>query len=208
MTGSVAISSASGPGAVTNIVRTVCSTTGAWTACATVTSRAGASTVPTTVPMDGTTVSGRRVVRIRTRPSQRSRPSSPVRRKMSSDAGISSGTGNSTVNVSAGKRLCLMDFLEAQHLQQGVGIIGHGEQVPMLGPDKTLGNGLIDECFERIKIACHVEQTDGFAMHAELGPGDHFEQFLKSPIAARESDDRIRELGHAGFASMHAWDHL
>src|SRR4029450_5458589 len=143
------------------------------------------------------------VVRTRTPPSQRSRPSSPVRRKMSSDAGISSGAGNSTVKVYAGKRLCLMDFLEAQSLQQGVGIIGHGEQVPMLGPDKALGNGLVNERFERVKIACHIEQTDGFTMHAELGPGDHFEQFLKGPIATRESDERIRELSHTGFAGMH-----
>src|SRR5215510_1440234 len=142
MTGSMAISSASGPGAVTNIVRTVCSTAGAWVACATVTSMAGASTVPTTVPMNGTTVSATRVVRTRTRPSQRSRPSSPVRRKISSDAGISSGAGNSTVKVYAGKRLGLIDVFEAQHLQQGVGIISHGEQVPMLGPDKTLDNSL------------------------------------------------------------------
>src|SRR5439155_24659774 len=143
MTGSTAISSASGAGAVTNIVRTVCSTAGAWTACATVTSRAGASTVPTTVPTNGTTVSATRVVRTRTRPSQRSRPSSPVRRKMSSDAGISSGAGNSTVNVYAGKRLCFMDALEVEHFQQGVGIIGHGEQVLMLGRDKTFGNSLV-----------------------------------------------------------------
>src|SRR5438093_7689060 len=158
MTGSIARSSASDAGAVTNIVRTICSTAGAWTACATVTSRAGASTVPTTVPMNGTTVSATRVVRTRTRPSQRSRPSSPVRRKISSDAGISSGTGNSTVNVNAGKRLCLMDFLEAQQLQQGVGIIGHGEQVPMLGPDKTLGNGLINERFPRAHLATPPDQ--------------------------------------------------
>src|SRR5215813_6418946 len=151
MTGSIAISLASGSGAVTNIVRTVCSTAGAWVACATVTSRAGVSTVPTTVPMNGTTVSATRVVRTRTRPSQRSIPSSPVRRKISSDAGISRGAGNSTVNVyAAGKRLCLMDVLEAQHLQQGIGIIGHREQVPILGPDKTLGNGVVNECFERV----------------------------------------------------------
>src|SRR5262245_61059894 len=208
MTGSMAISSASGPGAVTNIVRTVCSTTGAWAACATVTSIAGASTVPITVPMNVTTVSATRVVRTRTRPYQRSRPSSPVRRKIYSDAGISSGAGNSTVKVYAGRRSCLMDFLEAQHLQQGVGIISHRKQVPMLGPDKTFGNGLVNERFERVKIACHVEQTDGFTMHAELRPGDHFEQFLKGPIATRESNERIRELGHTGLAGMHTWNHL
>src|SRR4029453_1174801 len=148
MTGSMALSSASGPGAVTNIVRTVCSMLGAWGACATVTSRAGASTVPTTVPMNGTMMSATRIVRTRTRPSQRSRPSSPVRRKMSSDAGISSGAGYSTVNVDTGKRLGLMDAFEVEPCQQGVGIIGYREQVPMLGPNKTLDNGLVNERFE------------------------------------------------------------
>src|SRR5215510_5168818 len=208
MTGSMAISSASGPGAVTNIVRTVCSTTGAWVACATVTARAGASTVPTTVPMNGTTVSATRIVRTRTWLSQRSMPSSPVRRKMSSDAGISSGAVNSTVNVYAGKRLCLLAFLEAQHLQQGAGIIGHGEQVPMLGPDKTLSNSLVNERFERVEITCHVEQTDGFTMYAELTPGDHFEQFFKGPIAPWECNECICELSHTGLAGMHTGDHL
>src|SRR5262245_52533036 len=153
--------------------------------------------------MNGTTVSATRIVRTRTRPSQRSIPSSPVRRKMSSDAGISSGAGNSTVNVYAGKRLCLMDALEAQHLQQSESIIGHAEQVPMLGPDKTLGNSLVNERFERVKIACHVEQTDGFTMHAELGPGNHFKQFLKGSIATRERNERMCEFGHTRFTGMH-----
>src|SRR5215470_15113044 len=203
MTGSLAISSASGPGVVTNIVRTVCAMADAWVACATVISRAGVSTVPTTVLSNGTTVSATRVVRTRTQPSQRSRPSSPVRRKMSSDAGISSGARNSIVKVYTGTRLCLLACLEAQHLQQGVRGIGYGEQVPMLGSDKTLANGVINERFERVKIACHVEQTDGFTMHAELGPGNHFEQFFKGPIATWESNERISELGHTGFAGMH-----
>jgi hypothetical protein len=40
-------------------------------------------------------------------------------------------------------------------------------------------------------------------VHAELSPGNYFEQFLKGPIATRERNERIRELGHTGFAGMH-----
>jgi hypothetical protein len=51
------------------------------------------------VIVKGTITSPNRVVRIRVWPSQRSMPSSPARRKTSSEAGISRGAGNCTVNV-------------------------------------------------------------------------------------------------------------
>ena len=45
-------------------------------------------------------------------------------------------------------------------------------------------------------------------METELRPGQHLEQFLEGPEAARQGDEAIRQFGHAGLAGMHRIDHL
>jgi hypothetical protein len=72
--------------------------------------------------------------------------------------------------------------------------------------DEALSDGVVEEGEEGVVEAFDVEKAVGFAVKAELGPGEDFGKFLEGAEAAGQGDEGIGKVGHEGLAFMHGGD--
>ena len=65
-----------------------------------------------------------------------------------------------------------------------------------------------DELEERPEVPDDIEEDDGDGDEAELVPGDDLEGLVERAETAGQHDHAVGQLGHAGFAFVHARHHL
>jgi hypothetical protein len=69
--------------------------------------------------------------------------------------------------------------------------------------DESFRHRLIDERRQRRVERTDVQQAARLAVQSELGPGDHFEEFLEGAHAAGHRDESVRKLRHHRLARVH-----
>ena len=72
--------------------------------------------------------------------------------------------------------------------------------------DEVFGDGVVEEGEEGVVETGDVQQAVGFAVKAELRPGEDFGEFLEGAEAAGQGDEGIRQLGHESLALVHGGD--
>jgi len=70
---------------------------------------------------------------------------------------------------------------------------------------EACGDGGVEKSKQAIPVVGRVDEDDRFGVEAKLGPGDDFEQFFESAVAAGKDEESVAELGHAGFALVHGF---
>jgi hypothetical protein len=92
--------------------------------------------------------------------------------------------------------------------QQRMRVVLHQQQAAVLGLHEAFGDAALHHLDQRLVIGLHIEQADGLAVEAELGPGEDLEELLEGAQPARQGDETVGQLGHAGLAGVHRIDHL
>ncbi len=69
-------------------------------------------------------------------------------------------------------------------------------------------DGAVEKAEQQVEVTANVEQANGLVVEAELGPCQGLEQFVESAKAARQSEERIRELAHESLPVMHGLDDM
>jgi len=90
--------------------------------------------------------------------------------------------------------------------QQFFGILLDQDHGAMLRRQKALGDRVVEEGDQRIKIVLSVEEPARLVVHAELRPGEDLAKLFERPEAAGQGDERIREIRHQRLAFMHRPD--
>jgi hypothetical protein len=91
-------------------------------------------------------------------------------------------------------------------VEELVGVGGDEDEVAVFLFEEFLADGVVEEVEEVVEEAAGVEQSDGFAVEAELGPGEDFGEFFEGADAAGEGDKGVGEFGHEGFSFVHGFD--
>src|SRR5579871_713521 len=63
--------------------------------------------------------------------------------------------------------------------------------------------GMIEQRQESIIITIDIQNAARFPMQAKLGPREDLTEFFQGPVAARQSDESIREFCHLCFSLVH-----
>lgn len=92
-------------------------------------------------------------------------------------------------------------------LEQALRVFVDEENLAVFLVEKTLLGHVVEESDEPVEVAVEVEEADGMAVQAELGPGEDFAEFIEGPEAAGQSHEAIGPVGHDGFALMHGLHH-
>lgn len=76
----------------------------------------------------------------------------------------------------------------------------------LLGSQEAFANGMVEQPGKRVEVAQDIQAADGFAVDAELGPGQDFAKLFVGAQSARQRDEGVGELCHEGFAVVHGSD--
>src|SRR5690348_12623149 len=82
----------------------------------------------------------------------------------------------------------------SQAVQNLFRVVGHENQFAVLWTNKSFLLRVIQKLQQRLVKAGDVQQPKRLGMPAKLAPGEHFEKFLESSIAAGQGDETIRQL--------------
>ena len=89
---------------------------------------------------------------------------------------------------------------------EGGGVFADQDEVEVLWAEEFFFDGVTEESQDGVEIAVDIEQTDGFLVNTEYGPGDNFEEFLECADSARQGQKAAGQFGHSGLSLVHGVD--
>ena len=94
-------------------------------------------------------------------------------------------------------------MVDAATLEQLVDVVGDVVQAPVLGAGESAANSCSKNASSPSQNPSTCEQHDRVAVVAELLEGQHLEQLLEGPEAARQRHERVGAGDHLLLAAAH-----